>query len=200
MAQHIRVLSESDQIASLEELRKVLPDGFGVVVEDGDEQNWRQLLLRHREGAEVALIERDLVQPGEPGELEIGELMQEIEDARSQRTVEWLKHYLSHVKTVYSMQPLSGAAMNEGWSALYRAQAYFWKKFGGILQADNEGFTNREGQHVLWQFHGPQMGEIEAAVMNDAGEWTSFTMDMGDPEQVGAFRRGKVPRGAKQDA
>lgn len=196
MASHIRVLAESDQKPSLAELRTVLGPDIEVVVEDGDEQQWSQLILRHKDGQEIASIARDPVAPGESGTQEIEELVAEMEGARPLRNAEWLKHYFSHVKVVYAMRPLAGTEVRNGMSAVLRAQAYFWKKFGGILQADDEGFSNREGYHVLWQFHGPQQGELEAAVMNDAGQWTGFVMDMGDPEQVAAFQRGEVPAGA----
>jgi hypothetical protein len=196
MASHIRVLAESDQKPSLAELRTVLGPQVEVTVEDGDEQHWSQLVLRHQDGQEIALIERDPVEQGELGTQEIEELITQIDEARASRNAEWLKHYFSHVKVVYAMQPLSGTEVKDGMSAVLRAQAYLWKKFGGILQADNEGFSNREGYHVLWQFNGRQQGELEAAVMNDDGQWTQFVMDMGDPEQVAAFQRGEVPAGA----
>lgn len=196
MANHIRVLAESDQKPPVSELRKVLGDAFEVSVEEGDEQNWSQLVLKHKDGQEIALIERDQVAPGELGQQELEELTLEMENALPARGAEWLRHYFSHVKVVYAMQPLSGTQVSDGMSAVLRAQAYFWKKCGGILQADNEGFSNREGYHVLWQFHGPQQGELEAAVMNDNGQWSAFVMDMGDPEQVAAFQRGEVPAGA----
>ena len=196
MANHIRVLAESDQKPLLGELRKVLGDAFDIAIEEGDEQDWSQLVLKHKDGQEIALIERDPVAPGELGQQELDELSDEMKDSKPARAVEWLRHYFSHVKVVYQMQPLSGTQVNDGISAVLRAQAYFWKKFGGILQADNEGFSNREGYHVLWQFHGPQQGELEAAVLNDDGQWSGFVMDMGDPEQVAAFLRGEVPAGA----
>ena len=196
MANLIRVLAESDQKPLLGELRKVLGDAFDIAIEEGDEQNWSQLVLKHKDGQEIALIERDLVAPGELGQQELDELSDEMKDSKPARAVEWLRHYFSHVKVVYQMQPLSGTQVNDGISAVLRAQAYFWKKFGGILQADNEGFSNREGYHVLWQFHGPQQGELEAAVMDESGNWSGFVMDAGDPEQVAAFLRGEGPAGA----
>jgi hypothetical protein len=196
MAAHIRVLAESDQRPSLAELRTVLGPQVEIAVEEGNEQEWSQLLLRHKDGPEIAIIDRDLVAPGELGSQEIEELVAEMDGATPPRNAEWLKHYFSHVKVVYAMQPLSGTQVKDGMAAVLRAQAYFWKKFGGILQADNEGFSNRDGYHVLWQFHGPQQGELEAAVMNPDGTWAGFVMDMGDPDQVAAFRRGEVPTGA----
>jgi hypothetical protein len=196
VANHIRVLAESDQKVPLNELRIVLGPRFEVAVEEGDEQTWSRLLLRHKDGGEIALIERDPVSSGELGEIELRELAAEMEHARPARANEWLRHYFSHVKVVYSLQPMSGAGVNEGWTAVTRVQAYFWKKFGGILQADNEGFTNREGYHVLWQFYGPQNGQLEVAVMDDKGKWVRFVMDMADPEQVASFQRGEIPAGA----
>jgi hypothetical protein len=196
MASQVRVLAESDQKPSLAELRTVLGPQVEVAVQEGDEQDWSLLVLRHKDGQEIALIKRDRVAPGELGAHEIEELVAELDGARPLRNAEWLKHYFSHVKVVYAMRPFSGTEVKDGMSAVLRAQAYFWKKFGGILQADGEGFSNREGYHVLWQFHGPQQGELEAAVMSDDGQWTGFVMDMGDPEQVAAFQRGEVPAGA----
>jgi len=196
VANHIRVLAESDQKSPLAELRTVLGPEFEIVAEQGDEKDWSQIVLQHRNGQEIALIERDPVAEGELGEVELETLIEEMRDALPSRAVEWLKHYFSHVKVVYALQPMSGAELKNGWLAINRVQAYFWKKVGGILQADNEGFTNREGYQILWQFHGPQTGQLESAVMDDAGKWIGFVMDMGDPEQVAAFQRGEVPAAA----
>lgn len=195
MASNIRVLAESDQRPSLAELRTVLGPQVEVEVGQGGERQWSRLILRHKDGQEIALIERDPVS-GELGAQEIEKLLAEIDGARPARNAEWLRHYLTHVKMVYTMQPSSGTQVNDGMAAVLRTQAYFWKKFGGILQADGEGFSNREGYHVLWQFHGPQQGELEAAVMNDDGKWNRFVMDTGDPDHVAAFQRGEVPAGA----
>ncbi|HWR13658.1 MAG TPA: hypothetical protein VN577_02430 [Terriglobales bacterium] len=193
MANYLRVLAESDAKAPLAELRTVLGPEFELIVEDGDEQAWSQLLLRHKDGPEIALIERDPVAPDELGQQELDELVREMENARPLRAVEWLKHFFTHVKTVYVLHPMSGTKVHDGWLAVERVQAYLWKKFGGVLQADNEGFSNREGQHILWQFHGEHEGDLDVAVMNDRGEWVPYTLKMSDAEQVEAFRRGDIP-------
>jgi hypothetical protein len=196
VSSYIRVLAESDQKAPLSELRTVLGPAFEVVAEGGDELEWPGLILRQVNGPEVAIIRRDPVGEGKSGSEELAELASGMQNASPARTVEWLRHYFAHVKVVYTMEPLPGSEELDGASAMLRAQAYFWKRFGGILQADNEGFSNREGYHVLWQFRNPQQGELEAAVMDDNGEWIGFVMDMDDPEQVAAFQRGEVPAGA----
>ncbi len=190
MTSRIRVLTESDNVPSLAELRTVLGPEVEIVVRSGEETQWSELVLRHKGGAEIASVVR------EASDQEREALLAGINGARPERGAEWLKHYLSHVKVIYAMQPLEGAEVQNEWSAVLRAQAYFWKKFGGILQADNEGYSNQDGYHVLWQFNGPQQGELEAAVMDDAGRWQGFVMDMGDPVQVAAFQQGEVPAGA----
>ncbi len=193
MGYYVRVFAESDHKAPLQEMRTVLGPKFELMVEEGDEQDWRQLLLKHTEGPEIALIERDPVLEGELGAEEIAEQMEEIQQFQPSSAAEWLRNYLPKVKVVYAMQLLSGTEVDDGWSAVHRTQAYLWKKFGGILQADNEGFSNREGQHILWQFHGEQSGELDVAVLDVDGRWIPFTIDMGDREQVEAFRRGEIP-------
>jgi len=180
----------------LEELRRVLPESFDVAVTDGDEESWHSLELRHTDGELVALIERKLAEEGSA----IQEFTPHLNNAIAVRATEWLKHYLSHVRTIYTLEPMQAVNVPDGWLALQMAQAYIWKKFGGILQADGEGFTNREGQHILWQFEGQQTGELESAVMDDSGRWVPFTMDMDDPEQVESFRRGEIPQGARRIA
>ena len=192
---YIRVFAESDRKASLTELRTVLGTGFGLIVEEGEDDQWSQLLLKHKDGPEIALIERDPVTPEGLGQEEIAEQLNEIQHYQPPSAVEWLSSYLPRVKVIYAMQLLSGTDVNDGWSAVLRVQAYFWKKFGGILQADNEGFTNREGQHILWQFHGEQQGELNVAVLSQDGAWVPFSIDMSHAGQVAAFCRGEIPKG-----
>ena len=194
---YIRVLAESDQRAPLSELRTVLGRDFELTVDDGDEDNWSQLVLRHKGGPDIATVERDLVKPSELGADEIEEQIEEVRHYQPHSAAEWLRAYLPSVKVVYAMQLLRGTEVNDGWSAVHRVQAYLWKKFGGILQADGEGYSNREGQHILWQFDGDPKGELEVAVLNDAGQWVPFTIEMSDPVQVESFQRGEVPNRVK---
>jgi hypothetical protein len=192
---YIRVFGESDGIAPLPEVRTVLGERFELVVEEGNETDWQQLLLKHRGGPEIALVERDPVGSNGLGREEIVEQLNEIQHYQPRSAAEWLVAYLPRVKVIYAMQLLSGTDVDDGWAAVLRVQAYFWKKFGGILQADNEGFTNREGQHILWQFHGEQQGELNVAILNQDGAWVPFTIDMSDAEHVAAFCRGEIPKG-----
>src|SRR6185369_2540238 len=100
--QLIRVLSESDRLPPLEELRRVLPESFDVAVTDGDEESWHSLELRQTDGELVALIERKLAEEGSA----IQEFTPHLNNAIAVRATEWLKHYLSHVRTIYTLEPM----------------------------------------------------------------------------------------------
>ncbi|HSE26404.1 MAG TPA: hypothetical protein VLB68_32350, partial [Pyrinomonadaceae bacterium] len=65
-----------------------------------------------------------------------------------------------------------------------------------ILQADNEGFSNEEGYHILWQFNDSVNGTWWMAVMK-GDQWKPFQMDLGDHKQRESFFKGQIPKGAK---
>jgi hypothetical protein len=73
-----------------------------------------------------------------------------------------------------------------------------WNKTKGILQADNEGFSNEDGYHILWQFSDTVTGAWSCAVRNWLGKWDRFVMDLGDATQRQEFQDGKVPKKAKR--
>jgi len=74
-----------------------------------------------------------------------------------------------------------------------------WNKTNGILQADNEGFSNEDGYHILWQFSDTVTGDWSCAVRNWLGKWDKFVMDLGDKTQRQEFQDGKVPKNAKRN-
>ena len=67
-----------------------------------------------------------------------------------------------------------------------RLRAHLWERGDAILQADNEGFTNEEGFHIVWQFSDSVSGAWNMAVLQD-GTWHHFKMDLGDPDHREAF-------------
>jgi hypothetical protein len=64
------------------------------------------------------------------------------------------------------------------------------------LQADNEGFFNEDGYHILWQFNESAEGDGWMAVLQD-GQWIPFEMNRGNREQRQSFFEGQIPKGAK---
>ncbi len=62
------------------------------------------------------------------------------------------------------------------------------------MQADGEGFSNEDGDHVLWQFSEDVSGLWWMAVYRE-GAWCPFQMDLGNAEHRSAFFEGRVPPG-----
>jgi hypothetical protein len=197
MGYYIRVLGKNDTRISIVTLRACLPPNSEVELDEGssDQAGWSQLILRYRNGADIAVIERNPVVLGELGADEIGVFVNEVQDARPASAAKWLAEYLPSVVVIYAFQLLSGTDIKEGWSAVHALQGYIWMQVGGILQADMEGFSNEQGQHILWQLNEGVEGEWEVAILDRDGEWVAFTMDLGDPDHRRAFLDGKVPRG-----
>lgn len=116
---------------------------------------------------------------------------------RPESAARWLERYLPRVKAIYAFQLLSGADFQGGWAAVHALQSCIWRKRGGILQADGEGFSNEDGYQILWQFADTADGAWNMAVLDKGGIWIPFEMNLGDPEQRTAFLEGRVPEGAK---
>ena len=55
---------------------------------------------------------------------------------------------------------MPGTYKNDGWTIvrLHFKDALFGTA-GGIMQADNEGFSNEDGYHILWQFDDDVTGD-----------------------------------------
>jgi hypothetical protein len=165
------------------------------VAKQNNDQGWMQLVLRNSGGAEIALVERNPVFPGELGEEELAELIEEIKEEKPFSAARWLEQYLPRVKVIYAFQILGGAYVNDGWEAVHALQAFIWTKCGGILQADGEGFSNEDGYCILWQFSEEVTGSWNMAVLNEAEQWIRFEMNLGNRQQRVAFLEGRLPKG-----
>ena len=196
MGYYIRLLSLSDQLPSFESLRSSVAQfrSLSLTIEEGNPKDWRQLLLAHADDSAIALLERNLVQPGTLGEGEIEEFIEDISDCKPQSAVPWLESYLRKVRCTYAFQIFSGTDKDGGWSAVYAMRDAIRESAGGIIQADGEGFSNEEGLHILWQFSGRATGPWWMAVLRE-GEWATFQMQLDNREHREAFCRGEIPAG-----
>ena len=195
MSYYTRVLSKDEEFPSVEELAQVLaadhPE-FKLTVEDSGEEEWETLLLSTSDGVEVAVLERNPVYDGSVGQDEIAEFLEETRDCKPESGVAWLAEFLADVRTVYAFQHLQGADIEDGGAALHALRAAIWERGDAIIQADNEGFTNEEGFHIVWQFSDSVSGPWNMGVFQD-GTWHHFKMDLGDPDHREAFWNGEVP-------
>jgi hypothetical protein len=192
---YTRVLSKDAEFPSFDELADFIssshPD-YKLTVEEGTEEEWESLLLSGNDEVEVAVLERNPVANGSIGQDEIAEFIEETHDCKPETGVEWLHEFLLEVKTVYAFQHLQGSETVDGGNALHALRSHLWERGDSILQADNEGFTNEEGFHVVWQFSDSVSGPWNMGVLQD-GTWHHFKMDLGDPDHREAFLNGEMP-------
>jgi hypothetical protein len=195
MPYYSRVLSKDEEFPPFDELAQWLRaehPGYQLTVEDGNEEEWESLLLSSDDGIEVAVLERNPVYNGSAGQDEIADFLLDLEDCKPETGVAWLTEFLDSAKTVYAFQHLQGAELVEGGNALHGLRAHLWERGDAIIQADNEGFTNEEGFHIVWQFSDSVSGPWNMGVLED-GTWYHFKMDLGDPDHRAAFLAGEVP-------
>jgi hypothetical protein len=195
MGYFTRVLSRDEEFPPLDELAQFIRaehPQFKLTLESGTVEEWESLLLSGMDGVEVAVIERNPVFDGSLGQDEVAEFIEEIQDCKPNSGVQWLEDYLASVKTIYAFQHLQGSETADGGNALHALRSKLWERGDAILQADNEGFTNEEGYHIVWQFSDSVSGAWNMGVLQD-GVWRHFSMDLGDPDHRAAFMRGSVP-------
>jgi hypothetical protein len=199
MGYYIRVLATDEMPIVEQELRNCLPRTPRCELdrEGKGDSGWSQLVLRHSGGTAIAAIERNPVSPGELGEEEVAEFIEEARIAKPRSAARWLEQFLPRVKVIYAFQILSGTGVGDGWAAVHALQSYIWNKRGGILQADGEGFSNEDGYTIVWQFADDVDGMWKMAVLNEVGQWVSFEMDLANPEQRADFLEGILPQGVK---
>ena len=196
MPYYIRVLSPNTTVVPLNRLTGAVPEG-SIDLKTGTATDWEQILLRHSNGTEIALVERNVVENGSLGSEEIDEFQEEIENCKPASAAEWLASYLKRVRVIYAFQTLKGTEQEGGWEIFGKLKSALWNELGGIFQADGEGFSNEDGYHILWQFSEKVSGAWWMGVLLN-NEWVHFEMDLGDTKQRTAFFEGKVPDGVKR--
>jgi hypothetical protein len=198
MGYYIRVLSTSQECVPQELLESALhlsPNPAELERIDPVENScWKQIILRHAGGHEIAYLERDLVEPNSLGEEELEDFQEDIADCKPVSAATWVADYLKKVRCIYSFQVLDGAYHNDGWESLYLIRGVIFGFAPAIGQADGEGFTNEQEDHILWQFEDDSSELWDMAVLRN-GKWVSFEMDLGNEQQRDAFLRGEAPVG-----
>jgi hypothetical protein len=168
---------------------------LGASVSEYDSgDNWTELTVTHADGREICVIERNIRMPGELVEEEVEEFKEEVADYHPTSAANWLQRYLDGVQTIYCMQILSGSDVGNGWEVIHAVGDAISSSARCITQADNEGFSNEQGYHILWQFSDKVSGSWWMAILEE-GKWWKFQMDLGNEAHRRAFKKGKVPKG-----
>ncbi len=196
----MHVLSPSDRVPSVARFNEALASrklaGTLRVNESGTDCDWKQIILSHEGGLAIANIQRyDASANGFVSQM-IGYFLEQIADCQPSTAAAWLAEYLPTIKTIYSLQVLSGTDAKNGWEILGTVKESIHTQVGGILEAEREGFSNEQGFHILWQFSNSVKGPWWMGVLQD-GNWIHFQMDLGNKKQREAFFRGEVPEGVQ---
>jgi hypothetical protein len=200
MSYFIRVLGTVDPDIHLDHLKDALArQGLGARLEPDDDDElatWRVINVKSPDGLELVQIERNPVVAGRLGMAELTEFRGFIQQHQPTSAVDWLQRYFDGVKVIYALEVLNSASADNNFEIVSAIRTAIWDRTGGILQNDNEGFTNEDGFHILWQFDNDATGDKYCAVLDPEGCWIRFRMDLGDPFQRMAFLGGELPQTA----
>jgi hypothetical protein len=198
MPYYVRVLSTSANCVSYSRLQSALENEQSAAtlsIEAGEPEDWTQIILAHANGDEIASIERDVLNGGSLAAEELEEFAEEVVDCKPTTAANWLVEYFPRVKCIYAFQVLSGAYQTNGWEIFDVVKSCIWSAAPSIIQADNEGFSNEDGYHILWQFNDSVDGDWWMAVLRD-GQWQRFQMDLGNHKHRESFFAGEIPSDA----
>jgi hypothetical protein len=190
MSYYVRLLTPSLKVVPFTDL---MLDVESVKLASGMADAWERIEIRNPEGSIISILERIVVTPGTRAEAVLAELKASAEHAYPASARAWVKSYLSRVKTVYSFELLTDNINQNSWPFLGRVQNLLKDALSGIIQADNEGFFNENGDYILWQMFEGATGTVPAAVLNENGEWTRFELRLKDERAVEQFKQGIVP-------
>jgi hypothetical protein len=192
MGYYTRILSTNAGCVHVSALQAALSDGgLGgkIEVEAGDPSDWTELVLRDADGVEIAAIERNPVTRGSLGGEELEEFHAELAGAEPQSSAQWLKQFFPKVKNIYAFQHLGGARNETGFEMLSSVRNTLWASAPAIFQADDEGFSNEAGYHILWQFPDSVRGAWWMGLLRD-GEWIHLQMNLGNKKPARCVSQG----------
>lgn len=190
MAYYVRILTPSEKIVPASEISG---QGRSIRLASGMDAAWERIEIFEPEDNLISILERLPIYAGSTGESELIKLQDSIRGSYPASAREWLKRYLSRVKTIYSFQLFPDNIAREGWPTLGRVQNCLKDALSGIIQSDNEGFYNENGDYILWQMYEGAAGMVPAATLNDNGDWMAYQLRLKDEKAVENFKEGIVP-------
>lgn len=203
MSYFMRLFGTSNKTMPLASMQGWLKEsGYGAEFDsdEGEENNWTHIALRHKSGNDIADIERNPVEEYSLGHEEVAEfrerLLGEVFPTFPRSSAEWISEYLIGVKVIYCFRILYGSEEGQGWDILHYIQRRLDQEVGGLWHAEAEGFSNQDGYHITWEFSDEAKGECAMAVLVD-GRWMPFKISLDNPSHREAFQSGCVPEGVE---
>ena len=196
MPYRMRVFARDLRRIPVRDLRSQIDAAKFALTADREDDDWREAVIRHKNGEDIAIIERDAVTDGSVALEEIEEFVEESEAIKPGSAARWLRNELPKVKVIFVFQVLHGTDLKDGWDPLHKIFSFVRETGNGFSQADLEGFSNDDGDQITWDFSDRVSGKWNMALLQQ-GKWLTFEMELGDPEQKREFMQGQVPAGAK---
>jgi hypothetical protein len=189
MGYYVRLLTASEEVVPFAEIEK---QGKFIRLVSGTDNSWEGLEIFEPENNLIATLNRLVVSPGSPGEKELARVKDLIRGCYPENAREWVRSYLSRIRVIYNFQLIGDSVTTKGWPVLGRMQNLLKDRLSGIIQADQEGFYNENGDYILWQMYEGAAGSIPAATLNETGEWISYQLRL-DPRSIDRFKQGILP-------
>ena len=112
----------------------------------------------------------------------------------SGKSATWLQNYFYTVHVIYTFNIFPERMDKDDWVLLGGVQNILKDSLRGITQVDKERFYNESGDYILYQMYENAIGSVPAAVLNDKGEWISYSLRLNDEKAVDMFKNGIVPK------
>ena len=190
MSYKVRLLTISEEVIPFNHIKPLAE----IKLASGTDQLWKKIEIYSSGDALLSTLERDTVEPGSVGETTLKELATKIQDKYPVNARQWLKNYFATVKVIYTFNIFPDRMTKKTWPILGGVQNFLKQSLTGIIQADNEGFYNEDGEYILWQMYDGATGSIQGANLNEKGEWVPFSLKLDDEKAVDLFKQGIVPK------
>jgi hypothetical protein len=190
MTYKVRLLTTSEEVIPFSHIQPLAEQKLI----SGTDQLWERIEIYSSSDNLLSTLERDIIEPGSVGEATLKELTRKIQDKYPVKTRQWLKNYFTTVKAIYTFNIFPDRMTKKTWPILGGVQNFLKQSLNGIIQADNEGFYNEDGDYILWQMYDGTTGNIQAANLTENGEWITFSLRLDDEKAVDSFKQGVIPK------
>jgi hypothetical protein len=191
MSYQVRLLTPSQKDIPFIDM-EVLSDRIKIAA--GTEQLWMRIDIFNSVSTILATLDRDIVIPESVGETILTELRSVIWSKYPVKARQWLQNYFNTVHIIYTFKIFPDRMNKDDWVLLGGVQNILKNSLRGVTQVDKEGFYNESGDYILYQMYENTIGSIPAAVLNDKGEWISYSLKLDDVNAIEMFRNGIVPK------
>ena len=191
MSYKVRLLTPSQKVIPFTILKSL---SAHIKLAAGTEQLWERVEILNTGDTVIATLDKDIVNPDSVGETTLTELRSVISNKYPLKARQYLDNYFYTVHVIYTFTIFPDRMDQDAWILLGEVQTFLKASLRGITQSDNEGFYSEMGDYILYQMHENAIGSVPAAVLNDKGEWISYSLRLWDENAIDLFKNGIVPK------